>query len=65
MIDNPGDRPVAVHLTVSLMFGTRPPDARYLSRDRRLTVILVSFLTFFAIVTFSARALLKAMKKGA
>lgn len=65
VIENPGSSPVAARLTVALSFGPpRQPVARYLSRDRRLTVILVSFVTFFAIVTFSARALLRAMKKA-
>jgi len=65
VIENPGSSPVAARLKVALSFGApRQPAARYLSRDRRLTVILVSFVMFFAIVTFSARALLRAMKKA-
>jgi hypothetical protein len=63
VIENPGSTPVAVRLTVAMSFGQ--PSARYLSRSRRLTVILVSFAAFFAIVTFSARALLRAMKRSA
>ncbi len=64
VVENPGESPVAVHLTVALSFGASgQPASRYLSRDRRLTVIVVSFAMFFAIVTFSARALLRAMKK--
>ena len=64
VIENPGSSPVAARLTVALSFGPpRQPASRYLSRDRRLTVILVSFVMFFAIVSFSARALLRAMKK--
>ena len=61
VIENPGKTPVAARLAVSLSFGQ--PAARYLSRDRRLTVILISSAMFFAIVTFSARALLRAMKR--
>ena len=65
VIENPGSGPVAAHLTVALSFGAAgQPVSRYLSCDRRLTVILVSFAMFFAIVTLSARALLRAMKKG-
>ncbi len=63
IIENKDSRPIAVHLKVSLAFGPPQPVARYLSPQRRLTVILVSFAMFFAIVTFSTRALLKAMKK--
>ena len=61
VIENPGSRPVAARVTVALTFGQ--PATRYLSRDRRLTVILVSSLLFFAIVTFSVRALLRSMKR--
>jgi hypothetical protein len=63
VVANPGNSPVAVRLMVAMSFGQ--PAARYLSRERQLTVILVSFAAFFAIVTFSARALLRAMKKPA
>jgi hypothetical protein len=63
VIENATDRPISVHLRVGLSFGTPKPVSRYLSPSRRLTVILVSFAMFFTIVTFSARALLKAMKK--
>ena len=62
VVENPGKGPVAVRLTVAMSFGQ--PVSRYLPRSRRLTVILVSFALFFAIVTFSARALLRAMKKA-
>ena len=65
VIENPGSTPIAARLTVALSFGPpHQPAARYLSRERRLTVILVSFVMFFAIVTFSTRALLRAMKKA-
>jgi len=63
VIQNPGSRPVAVKLTVTLTFGATKPISRYLSPTRRMTVILVSFAMFFAIVTFSTRALLRAMKR--
>lgn len=62
IIENDGKRPAVARLTVTLSFrNTLAPAARYLPRDRRLTVILVSFGLFFTIVTLSARALWKAM----
>jgi hypothetical protein len=64
VIENTGSQPVQVHLNVALTFGIARPVSRYLSSTRRLTVILVSSAMFFAIVTFSARALLRAMKVG-
>jgi len=64
IIENTGTHPAAVHLTIALSFGGAKPLSRYLSPQRRLTVILVSFAMFFAIVTFSARALLRAMKRN-
>jgi len=63
VIQNEGKQTITVHLNVALAFGTPQPVSRYLSPERRLTVILVSFATFFTIVTFSARALLRAMKR--
>jgi hypothetical protein len=63
VIQNGGKRTVAVHLRVALDFGASRPVTKYLSPERRLAVILVSCASFFAIVTFSARALLKAMKR--
>jgi hypothetical protein len=63
IIENKATRPAAVHLLLSLSFQPPRPVARTLSPTRRLTVILVSFGMFFAIVTFSARALLKAMRR--
>lgn len=64
VIENGSQRPIAVRLNVALSFGAPKPVSRYLSPTRRLTVILVSFVMFFAIVTFSARALLRAMKRS-
>ena len=64
VIENAGERPAAVHLNVALDFAAPRPVSRSLSPERRLTVILVSFAMFFAIVTLSARALLRAMKRG-
>jgi hypothetical protein len=64
IIENTESRPIAVHLTLTLSYGPRQPASRYLSPARRLTVILVSFTLFFAIVTLSARAILRAMKSS-
>ena len=63
VIENTGDQPTAVHLRVLERFGDREPVSRQLPPERRLTVILLSFAGFFAIVTLSGRALLKAMKR--
>jgi hypothetical protein len=64
VIENGESQPVAVHLSVGLTFGSAKPISRYLSPQRRLTVILVSFATFFAIVTYSTRVLLRAIRRG-
>jgi hypothetical protein len=54
---------VRVHLRVSLDFSGRAGETiQYLSPQRRLTVILISFAVFFGIVTWSARKLLAAVK---
>jgi hypothetical protein len=60
--DAPG--PATVRLRISEDFSGPPVvTARYLSPGRRLTVIVVSFAFFFAIVSFSARRLLRTMKQ--
>jgi hypothetical protein len=65
VVDNSGDRPAAVHLEVSLDFaGAHDPGVTQLPPSRQLTIVLVSFATFFGIVTWSARRLLRAAKKG-
>jgi hypothetical protein len=58
VIDNRGPKAARVRLRVYL----EEPPVRYLSRQRQLAVILISFGMFFAIVTLSARKLLKAMR---
>jgi hypothetical protein len=58
-VENKGSRPATVHLQVFL----DQPQVRVLSRTRQLAVILISFGVFFAIVSLSARSLLKAIKK--
>jgi hypothetical protein len=64
VIDNRGQQaPVRVHLRVSLDFSRQSgPAVGYLSRERKLAVILISFIVFFAIVTWSARKLLQATR---
>jgi hypothetical protein len=58
-IENRGSRPARVRLRVFL----EQPNVRYLSKGRKLAVILISFSVFFAIVTLSARRLLKGVKR--
>jgi hypothetical protein len=64
LVDNRADKTNAatVRLRVSLDFA-RPRVTR-LSRERQITVVAVSFLAFFAVVTYSARKLLKAARSG-
>ncbi|HWB85258.1 MAG TPA: hypothetical protein VG675_14035 [Bryobacteraceae bacterium] len=64
VVDNRGSsQPARVFLRVSLDFsGRRSAEATFLSRRRQFTVILLSFLVFFAIVIYSARRLLRAIK---
>lgn len=54
-------REARVALKLSLDFST---NARYLSPERRLTVILLSFIGFLAVVTLSARKLMMAMRRN-
>jgi hypothetical protein len=58
IIENRGLRPANVHLRVYL----DEPPVQYLSRARRLAVVAISFGVFCAIVSFSARKLLKAVR---
>lgn len=48
-----------IHLKVTLDF---PQQVGYVPPGRRLAVILISFAAFFAIVTYSARRLLRAIR---
>ena len=58
-IENRGSRTASVRLRVFL----EQPHARYLSTERRLAVILISLAVFFGIVTFSARRLLRSIRR--
>jgi hypothetical protein len=64
VVDNRArNTPVRVHLRVALDFsGQEQVGVRYLSPQRRLAVILISFAVFFGIVTWSARKLLRSMR---
>ncbi len=61
---NGAGQPARVRLRLAMDFSGfgQPAVARYLSPRRRLFVILLSFAGFFAMVTFSARKLLRAIK---
>ncbi len=52
----------SVHLRLGLDFSATEPQARYLSPERRWTVIAISFAAFFTIVIVSGRKLFHAMK---
>lgn len=65
LLDNRGEHPARVHLRVALDFSGLPePRVRYLSKERQLTVIAVSFLVFFGIVAYSGRRLWRKMVRG-
>jgi hypothetical protein len=64
LIDNrAGSRPAAVRLRAALDFGPIPgPEITLLSPGRQFAVIAISFAVFFAIVTYSARRLLRGIR---
>jgi hypothetical protein len=62
VVDNrEGASDVTVRVRVSLDFGAAGPEAVTVSSTRQLTVVALSFLLFFAVVTYSARRLLRAI----
>jgi hypothetical protein len=66
VIDNRNDngREAVARLRVVLDFGARPgPQVTRLSPQRQFTVILISFAVFFGIVTYSARRLLRGIRR--
>jgi hypothetical protein len=64
VVDNEADAPASVRLQIWLDFGVRPGhEVTQLSPQRQLVVILLSFATFFGIVTWSARRLLRGIKR--
>jgi hypothetical protein len=59
-----GTRTASVRLHVGLNFSGRPePEVTTLSRGRQLAIVLISFAVFFAIAAFSARRLLRGIKR--
>ena len=65
VVDNRArDAAVRVRLRVALDFSSgHGPEVKYLSPERRLAVIVVSFVVFFGILTWSARKLLRAIER--
>jgi hypothetical protein len=64
VVDNrDGPVPADVHLTVWVDFSQHRTPVQTLSPQRQLTVILLSFAVFFGIAGWSARRLLRAVKK--
>jgi hypothetical protein len=63
VIENDAPSPAAVRLNVWLDFARHGPAVTQLSPRRQLTVVLISFAAFFAIVSFSARRLLRAARR--
>jgi hypothetical protein len=63
VIDNQGNAPASVRTRVWLDFARRGPAVTQLSPIRQLTIVLISFAVFFGIVTFSARRLLKLVRR--
>ena len=64
VVDNrEGDTPAEVRLSVWIDFSQRRAPVETLAPQRQLTVIVLSFAVFFGIVTWSARKLLRAVKK--
>lgn len=60
LMDNRADKqnPAVIHMRVMWEY----PRVSQLSPERQFTVIAISFLSFFAVVTYSARKLLKATR---
>jgi hypothetical protein len=62
VIDNrEGKRDVTVRVRVSLDFGAGGQEAVTVSSTRQLTVVALSFIFFFGVVTYSARRILRAI----
>jgi hypothetical protein len=63
VVENGGVGPVSVMLRVTLDFSERGlPQARYISPERRLSVIGISLTAFLVVVIYSARKLLAATR---
>ena len=63
VVDNrEGDRDATVLVRASLDFAASGPDVTLASPGRQMTVIALSFIFFFGVVTYSARRILRAIK---
>jgi hypothetical protein len=65
VVDNrEGDRATTVRVRVALDFGRAPaPDVTRASPERQVIVVALSFAFFFGVVTYSARRILRAIRK--
>jgi hypothetical protein len=63
VIENDAPAPASVRLNVWLDFARHGPTITQLSPQRQLTIVLISFAAFFAIVSFSARRLLRVVRR--
>jgi hypothetical protein len=65
VVDNrEGRRDVKVRVRVALEFSSSGPEITTASPARQLTVVALSFLFFFGVVTYSARRILRAIGRG-
>jgi len=63
LVDNPEREPLTVRLRVALDSSERGrPQAKYLTPERRLAVILISATVFFAMAGYSAKKLLSVIR---
>jgi hypothetical protein len=63
VIDNQARAPASVRIQIWLDFARRGALVTQLSPSRQLAVVAISFAVFFGIVTFSARRLLKIVRR--
>jgi hypothetical protein len=63
VIDNQGRAPASVRIRVWLDFARHEPNVTQLSPKRQLAIVVISFAVFFGIVSFSARRLLKLVRR--
>ncbi len=64
VVDNRSDTAASVHLRVTLEFDPRRgPEVLGVPRQRQLVIIVISFAVFFGIVTWSARRLLRSIRR--
>ena len=64
VVDNRGDAPAKVHLRVRLDFAVgQASEVTQLSPRRQLLIVAISFAVFFGIVSWSARKLLRGIRR--